>query len=139
MKSVAQLLTLALAVLFLAACGGDPHEEVVEEALDIMSDVEGILGEVSDEKSVEALGPKFEALGERMNELVKQFSELDEPSEEVQKALEEKYKPQMEEIQEKVTKQMERIQKEGGFGVLMALMKEMEKMEPSESFPEWME
>lgn len=138
MKRSAQALALLTVALFLTACGSsDPHEAAVEEVIDVMSELESTLGEVTDVESVGSLAPKFESIGERLTELTKQMAELEKPSEEKEKALEEKYKPQVDAIQTKMEEQMKRI-KGLGPDVMMAVMKEMEKIEPEGDMPEWM-
>lgn len=138
MKRSALALALLTVALFLTACGSsDPHEAAVEEVIDVMSELESTLGEVTDVESVGSLAPKFESIGERLTELTKQMAELEKPSEEKEKALEEKYKPQVDAIQTKMEEQMKRI-KGLGPDVMMAVMKEMEKIEPEGDMPEWM-
>lgn len=139
MKRSTPLLALLTAAFFLTACGSsDPHEAAVEEIIDVMSKLESTLGEITDAESVNSLSPKFESIGERLNELTKQMAELEKPSEEKEKALEEKYKPQVEAIQTKMEEQMKRI-KGLGPDVMVAVMKEMEKLEPEGDMPEWMD
>jgi predicted nucleic acid-binding Zn-ribbon protein len=139
MKRFSATLSLAVAVLCLTACGGgDPYEAAAEDVMSIMTELEETLGQVEDLESVEKLGPKFESLGEELNAVAKDMAALEEPSEEKAKAIEEKYKPQMEELQDKLQAQMTRI-KGLGPDVMGAVMTEMEKMEPTEEMPDWMD
>ena len=130
MRHLVPLLTLFTATLFLTACGpSDPHEAAVVDAIDIMSDLESTLAEVTDVESVQNMGPKFASIGERLNQLIKDMQDLEKPSKETEKSLEQKYKPQMEELQEKIETQIERIKGEGGIDVMLALMKEYNDLE----------
>lgn len=138
MKRLAPLLTLTIAVLMLTACGSsDPHEAALEDVIDVMSDLESTLAKIEDVDSVEGLGSKFASIGERLNKLAKEMKELEKPSAEKEKELEEKYKPQAEEMEKKIKDQVTRIG-ELGPEVMMALMKEMQKIEPDEDMPAWM-
>lgn len=137
MKHLTAVLALMTAALFLTGCGGDPHEAAVKDALDIMTDFNQALSEVTDVDSAKAFGDKAEALSKRFEELGKKMKEIEEPSEEKAKEIEEKYKPEIEKLQEDLMAQMLRISKLKP-EVAVEMSKSMEKMKRNSEMPDWM-
>lgn len=139
MKRFAALLALLFSASVLTACGSsDPHEAAMEDAIDVMSELNKTLAKVKDADSVKDLSSKFESIGEQFQAVFEDIKKLEEPSEEQVKAIEEKYKPQMEEMQEAMEEEMKRI-KALGPEVMAAVVQEMENLQPEGEMPDWMQ
>ena len=102
----AGILTLALA---LAACGGSPQEEAMEDQVDLLEEAAGIFEGVKDEASAKAAGAKLKSLDGRIKELEKRVSALPTPTEEEARKLHEKYGKRIEAVQARIMKESMRI------------------------------
>jgi hypothetical protein len=89
MRVMSSVLVCGLA-LALVGCG-DSHEKIVADQVAVLSEMNDVLGGVTDEASVEAAKPKFEALGERAESINTRAEKLAAPSEEQVQAIREKH------------------------------------------------
>lgn len=78
----------------LAGCS-DSHDKVTADTLDIITDMNDVLDDVTDKASAEAAKPKLEAIGERMKDVKARADKLGEPSPEQQEQLKTKYEERM--------------------------------------------
>lgn len=139
MKHLHSVLALMTIALFLTACGSsDPHEAAVEDMIDIMGDIESALSQVEDVESAKGLSSDFEKIGKKLNEAIKSMADLGALTDEQEEALKKKIEPQLEAIKEKMQEQMKRIGKLDP-QVMMAMLAEMAKIEPTEKMPEWID
>jgi hypothetical protein len=83
MKKYLFLAALSLPLLF--ACGGSsPHEEMMEETVEIIEELVTVLKTITDEETAEAARAHLERLGARMVDVKKSVDELgDLPQDEV--------------------------------------------------------
>jgi ferritin-like metal-binding protein YciE len=82
------IMTAAVLGLVLSACGGDTHESVAEDQLDLMDEIFDIMDGVTDEASAKEAAKKIEALGEDMADLRKRIAAMPDPTKEEEKRLE---------------------------------------------------
>ena len=87
----------------------DSREKVVEDQLDLINEMIGVLEGVTDKESAEEAKPELEELIKEAEATQARMKELGEPSEEEEKELEEKYGEQMEGVAHKVGAQMGRL------------------------------
>jgi len=119
---------LALLAFALPSCGGgDTHEKVSEEMIDLMAEVADILEGVTDEESAEAATTRLEKLGERAEELGQRAEALGDPDPEEEKRLEKKYEQRMQEISKSMAASMMRLSSQPE--VLQAVEEAMAKIE----------
>lgn len=103
------ILTIAVVACGLAACGGNSHEAIREEQLDLMDEMLDILEGVHDDASAKEAGKKVEALTEDIQKLAKRAQELGEPTPEQQKRLEEIAQQRQEEFGKRMPAIMTKI------------------------------
>ena len=106
--------TLWMVVLMVAAVGvvgcSDSRDKVIEDQLDIMEEMVGVLEGVTDKESAEEAKPKLEELSKETEAIQARAEKLGDPTEEEQKELKEKYGEQMTEVAVKIAEQMQRLQ-----------------------------
>ncbi|MHC4974612.1 MAG: hypothetical protein ACYTG3_20045 [Planctomycetota bacterium] len=103
------ILTIGALAFGLAACGGNSHEAIMDEQLDLMDEMLDILEGVNDEASANEAAKKIEALTEDMQKLAKRAQELGEPTPEQQKRLEEIGKERQEEFSKRMQAVMMKV------------------------------
>ncbi len=99
----------AAIMLALTGCGGDSHDAIAEDQMQVMDEMVDILSDIDDEASAKAAKPKLEKLGERMKSIEARMEELGDPPADKKAALEEKYKEKMGAVAMKLFAEMMRI------------------------------
>jgi len=117
MKKTALVSAMFLLVCSLSGCGGDSHDSLTKEGLDLMKEYVSIVDSVHDESSAQAAKSKLEALIKKGEDLKKRGEALGKPSAEEQKKLAEKY-PEALDITRKF---IAAIQKQQQFAALQGL------------------
>jgi len=94
----------------LAACGGDPHEAVVEDMIDVQNDIASLLEGFHTRGDVQAARGELEDLGKRMTDIGERLEKLEDPKDpqSAQKMLV-KMGPRMEEAQTRMMTAMQRV------------------------------
>jgi hypothetical protein len=112
----AMLLSLTLMI----GCGpSDPHERVIEDAIDCWEKTIEILVTVTDKASAEAAKPKLEAIEKRIRTLAKQEDEVGKPDEAKRKALAGKYEERVQGVLMKTVKEMTRVRRIPGCSAVL--------------------
>jgi hypothetical protein len=104
MQTIKITLMACLTALFLASCGADSKEKVMDDAFSGMEEMVTILEGVSDKASAEKAKPKLEALATKMKKIDGRLEALGLKKEDLQKEMEsdEKYKKKMETLMGKM-------------------------------------
>jgi len=95
MRKTTILASMLLFLGSLSGCGGDTHESLVGQALELMNEYNTIMDAVKDDASAAAAKPKLEALEKRAADLKKRADALGKPSDDERKRLQEKFQAQM--------------------------------------------
>ena len=97
-------------VLLAAACGGDTHEKVAEDKINLIEQIADILEDVTDDASADAAAKRIEALAGEMKAVNERAKALGDPTPELNKQLEEKYKPRTQKILGRIMAVAEKVQ-----------------------------
>jgi hypothetical protein len=104
MQTIKMTLMACLTALFLASCGADSKEKVMDDSIAGAEEMATILEGVSDKASAEKAKSKLEALVAKMDKIKTRLKALGLTEEDMQKEMQgnEKYKKKMEEIMGKL-------------------------------------
>lgn len=106
-----RILITALAASLCAGCGGgvSSYEELVNAQADVLTDMIGVLEDVTDEASADDAVDDIEALGARLAELVADIEELPEPTAADLRRIAETQGQRMQEFQQTAAPQMMKL------------------------------
>jgi len=99
---------LMLALVPLSGCG-DSHEAVMEDTIECMEGVVGVLETIKDKESAEAAKSELEDFGATMKDIQQRMKDLGEPEKDQGEALKKKYEGRMKELIGKLMKESMRI------------------------------
>jgi hypothetical protein len=104
------ILTLILAgLLGLAGCGGDSHEALATETVDVMQEFGDTLAKITDRASAEEHKAELEEHVADMNDLKARMDKMGDPSPEKGAELEKKFEKEMGPAMQKMMSEMMRI------------------------------
>jgi hypothetical protein len=107
MKSLTLILSMAL--LICTGCGGDTHESLAAEQMDVMKKMNSVLDGVKDLASAKAAKPELKSLIAKMKDIEARSSKLPAPTAADTTAMKAKYGGEMDPLMQKFVGNMMRV------------------------------
>ena len=101
-------LLLALFV-FLAGCGGDPHEAILEESVDLMNEMVSILESVDSEDDIDRASKEMADVAKELEALGERMEEIGDPPPEKEAELSKKFEAEMQEGMQRMQAAMGKV------------------------------
>jgi hypothetical protein len=110
MKRLLTFSALMFALMLVPGCGGDTHDSLAAESVDVMKKLVAALEGVKDEATARSAKPTLESLASKMKDIDQRQTKLGTPTDAEIKAMGDKYGKEMEALQPKLVAAMMRMQ-----------------------------
>lgn len=105
-----RLLPIALLwALPLAACGGDNHEKVFQDNLEVLDEFADVLADIEDMRSATANKVRLQEVVEKIRVMDARIKKLGKPDAATEKELQNRYEPEMEKALRRLAQETMRI------------------------------